>query len=341
MSTVIGFLKAECGKQSGFGSVATMDVELPFQGSYMDDQEEHSAEYDAGVWTQVEIVQKISDFATFTLNGVCFFETLPIFLNAGFSGLTPGGVGPYDYDYALNPATLGTPLPYTFYFGGGEDIGGTGPAIRIQDAYLESLTLSSNINSKIVELQSSWFGRGVNDNSGAGYAFTSPGLPPNLSMLRGLNNLLSVKDAGTTGGSFATMTDFSGALLDWTLTINTGLRPKWVGDNNTGTSYAGILQDKPTVEFAPMIRTTAANVALVQAKATDRTYQELQLANVGLSSRLCNWQLTGRWLPNFNTHDRNNDEVVMSPTFVARTPHTQTTTPHMFGWELDTQWEHT
>ena len=31
---------------------------------------------------------------------------------------------------------------------------------------------------------------------------------------------------------------------------------------------------------------------------------------------------------------------MISPTFTAETPETQTKTPHIFGWTIDTRWSH-
>jgi hypothetical protein len=90
------------------------------------------------------------------------------------------------------------------------------------------------------------------------------------------------------------------------------------------------------VEFAASYRTTATNYALIKAKADARTYQELMFTLTGNNSAQWINKITGRFLANFTAHSRANDEVVMSPTFRAGTPHAQTTTPHFYGWELDT-----
>jgi hypothetical protein len=269
-----------------------------------------------------------------------FFELLPVFLSAGFADLTPTGADPYIYDYELIPATVGTPSPYTFFFGGNEAIGGTGPAIRIQDGYLQKMVLAFNINSKELTVQSDWFGLSVDDNSAAGRAFIGAALPTPLGMMKGLLSVLEIQDAATTGSDFATMTAFDCSLLDWSLSIDTGLRPQWAAEENALT-YCGYYHEAPVITFAPTIRTNATNYALVKGKANSRTYQEIMLTLNGASSRQVKWQMTGRWLPNFIAHTRGSGEVVMSPTFQCATPYTQVTTPHIFGWELDTKWSHT
>lgn len=340
MSTSVKFMKAEAGKQSVFGTAVSPTFKLPFTGEYMDAQTEHVAEWDAGVWTPVGIVEKTSDYATFKLSGAMFFELLPVFLSAGFDDLSPSGSGPYTYDLELNPAAVGAPSPYTFFFGGNESIGGTGPAIRIKDGYLQKMVLSYSMNSKELTVQSDWFGASVDDNSAAGRAFIGSALPTPLGMMKGLLAALEIQDAATTGSDFLTMTAFSCSLLDWSLTIDTGLRPAWSADNNALT-YCGFYHEAPSVEFAPTIRTNSSNYALVKAKANARTYQELMLTMNGASSRQVKWQMTGRWLPGFVAHDRASNEVVMKPKFTCETPYTQVTTPHYFGWELDTQWSHT
>lgn len=339
MSTSIKFLRVEAGRQSAFGTAVTPTLKLPFTGEYADEQTEHTAEWDQGTWTPTEIVEKTSDFATFKLSGAMFFELLPIFFSAGFDALTPSGDGPYTYDDELNPAAVGTPIPYTFFFGGKENLGGTGPAIRIRDGYLRQMVLSFNMNSKDLTVQSDWFGASIDDNSGAGFAFQGLSLPSSLGMMKGLLGALEIQDATTTGGDFATMTAFDCALLDWRLTIDTGLRPAWAADQND-LAYCGYYHEAPMVSFAPTIRTTSTNYALLKTKANARTYQELMLTLNGASSRQAKLQMTGRWLPNFVAHGRGTNEVVMQPTFQCARPYTQVTTPHFFGWELDTQLEH-
>lgn len=339
MSTSLKFLKAEAGKQAVFGTAVVPDFKLPFTGEYSDEQTEHMAEWDAGYWTPTEIVEKTSDYATFNLNGAMWFELLPVFFSAGFADLTPTGAGPYVYDYELNPAAVGAPSPYTFYFGGNENLGATGPAVRIRDGYLRSMTLAFNINSKELTVQSEWFGASIDDNSGAGFAFAGAALPTPLGMMKGLLGVLEIQDAATTGSDFTTMTAFDCSLLDWTLTIDTGLRPQWAAEENALT-YCGFYHEAPVITFAPTLRTNSTNYALVKAKANARTYQELQLTLNGASSRQLKLQLTGRWLANFSAHTRGSGEVVMSPTFQAATPYTQVTTPHFAGWELDTLWSH-
>lgn len=340
MSTSIKFLKAEAGKQSAFGTPATPDFKLPFVGEYTDAQEEHVAEWDQGYWTPTSIVEQVASYATFTLSGVMFFELLPVFLSAGHADLTPGGGGPYAYDDDVDPAAVGAPSPYTFLFGGNENLGATGPAVKIQDAYLRTMSLSFNVNSKQVAVTSEWFGLSINDNSSAGFAFAGAALPTTPGMMKGLLGTLEIQDASTTGGDFATMTAFDCSLLDWQLDIDFGLRPKWAAEENALT-YCGVYHEEPSCTFAPAIRTNSTNYALVKAKADARTYQELLLTLNGASSRQLKWQMTGRWLPNFIAHGRMNNEVVMQPTFQAETPYTQTTTPHWVGWELDTLWSHT
>lgn len=335
MSTSTKFLKGEAGKQSVFGTPVSPTFKLPFTGEYADAQEDHSAEYDSGAWTPITIVGKVSDHATFTLNGTAFFELLPLFLNAGFGDITPSGEGPYVYDDELDPSAVGAPIPYTFFFGGNEAIGGTGPAVRIADAYCQSFSLAWSMSAKQIALQSTWFGRSVDDNSGAGFAFIGSGLPAGIEMMKGLLASLNIQDAASTGSDFTTMTAFDCALLDWTLAVNTGLQPMWSGDKNALT-YCGYYHQAPVTTFTAALRTTSANYALVAAKAKARTYQELELTLNGAGSRQLKAQLTGRWLPSVTAHGRSGNEVVMNGVFQAETPHTQVTTPHYLSWELDT-----
>lgn len=341
MSTSTKFLKAECGQQSAFGTVnASPNVKLPFTGEYEDLQEEHEAEWDQGTWTPLSIVEQVAGYAQITLSGVMFFEFLPIIHNMGWGNVNAvDETTHYQYDGSVSPSAVGSPIPYTFLLGGNEAIGGTGPAIRIQDAYVESYTLAGNMNSKEVALSATLFGLQVDDNADAGYAFIGAALPSNLGMMKTLKTGVNYQDATATGGDFATMTALACAMLDWSLTFNTGLVAKWASDQNQLT-YCGVRHVEPSVEFTPTIRTDATTYAAIKAKADARTFQEIQINLTGDAQRALAYNLTGRWLPNFIAHSRSDDEVVMQPTFRVSTPHTQTTTPHFLSWTLDTEWEH-
>ena len=334
----VKFLKAEAGQQSVFGTAVSPTFQLPFEAEYEDAQQEHAAGWDSGTWTPVEIVEQVATHARFRLRGTAFFELLPVFFIAGFADMTPSGS--YIYTGATSTTAVGAPRPYTFRFGAtGNNIGGTGPAVQIADAYLESITLAGNINSKEVTLESQWFGKQIDDNSGAGYAFIGSALPSSIAILNTVKGALALKDATTTGGSFSAMTSVSGALTDWGLTINTGLRPKWRSDSNQ-TTFSGVQWVEPSVEFTPTIVTDSTTYGLVRTKYNARTYQELMLTLSGASSRAAVFKLTGRWTNVPTAHDRSDGQVVLRPTFTARTPHTQTTTPHYFGWSFTTSWNH-
>jgi hypothetical protein len=340
MSTSTRFLKAQAGKQAQFGTAVTTTFQLPFTGEYEDLQEEHIAEYDSGTWTPTTIVEKVADYAKVSLSGVMFFEFLPVFFNMGHDLITVSDQTTYQqYDDAISPTAVGVPRAYTFLLGGGQNIGGTGPAVRIQDTFLESMTLAGNLNSKEITVQADAFGLSVNDNSGAGYAFAAVGLPANIGMMKTMLGALNYQDATSTGGDFQTMTALSCVMMDWSWTWNTGLVPKWASDGNALT-YCGVRHNAPSVEFTPTIRTNSTTYAAIKGKANARTYQELQLIITGTEQRAFTLNMTGRWLPNFVAHSRANDEVVMTPTFRVETPHTQTTTPHWMSWELDTEWSH-
>ena len=74
-------------------------------------------------------------------------------------------------------------MPYTFRFGGGEDIGTTGPAIQIADSYCSQYVLTGNMNDRSVTFTSNWFGNGVDNDDGVGYLFAATAMPLNMQML--------------------------------------------------------------------------------------------------------------------------------------------------------------
>jgi len=337
----IKFLKAEAGKQAVQGTPATPDFMLPMVGEYEDAQIEVAAEWDSGTWSGMEIVEQAAKLARFTLRGHGFFELLPVFLSAGFNDqLTASDSAPYAYTDLLTPGAAGVPRPYTMRFGAlGQNIGGTGPTVQIPDAYLESVTLTGNINSADITVESQWFGSEVDDNSGAGYAFAGAALPSPLGMMKTLLGAISLQDAGATGGDFGSLTGLTGVLLDWVLTIRTGLSPQWSADSNQLT-FTGVRIQTPTITFAPTLRTNATTYAATRTKYEARTYQELQITLTGGLSRQAVLRATGRWTSVPTPRRREDGELVISPTFTAETPETQTKTPHIFGWTIDTRWSH-
>jgi hypothetical protein len=94
------------------------------------------------------------------------------------------------------------------------------------------------------------------------------------------------------------------------------------------------------VTFTPTIITTATTYNLIRTKRDARTYQEVMMTLLGANSRQAQWRMTGRWTDVPSAHERDDGQIVMRPTFTCATPHTQTTTPHFFGWVVATRWNH-
>ena len=240
-----------------------------------------------------------------------------------------------DSTYWVNPAAVAVPMPLTALLGTvGTNVGGTGPAVQLSDLYLKTLTLSANINDKVVKVKGEFFGTTYNDNSGAGFAFDTTGcaLPATMEMINGLKGIIGYKDATTTGvtegNPHISLTSFVCTIIDWELVIDTGIEPAWCTTNNVLT-WAALKYTQPSCEFKPVIRTSATTYAAVKAKAEAETYQDLQIQLSGSSAaRSLSINMTGLWDVVPTAHDEQDGEVVMKPTFRAKTPHTMTTTPH-------------
>ena len=325
-------LMTQVGLQTQFGTGVTPTIQAPWVVEYEDQRELHEPEMDAGAWMPVEQVMEISEGAQINVSGDAMFEMLPVLFNSAFDDVAPTGADPYTHVYLLSPTAPGTPKPLTFLTGEvGNNIGGTGPAVKFIDQYVRSVTLAGSISDKVVTLEAELFGTSYDDNSGAGYAFATPiSMPANLQSMVATRGELNIQDAAATGGDFATMTAFSCALIDWNLNIVTGLQEKWCLCDNT-LSWVGIQNVVPEVTLEATIRTSATNYALVKAKHDARTYQELQLIVNGDLTRKATFNLTGRWTECASAHARENNEVVMTATFGCRVPAIQTTTPHFFG----------
>lgn len=325
-------LRAEFAKQTAFGSAAAMAFLMPAQCDYQDMQEEVEAPIDAGTWMPTTFAAQTALYSSIKTKGAGYFEALPAFLNAGLSVATPSGANPYTYTYGIAVAAEPTPRPYTWRLGGGA-LGATGPLLQITDAFCQELNLAGNLNSKEVQVESVWFGAGVNDNSGAGYAASAVSAPSPLDMLKTLLSTVATADATATGGVFSGMTALACVVLDWQLKIKTGIMPLWSADSNNLT-FCGYRYEQPVIEWTPTIRTTTATYAAIRGKFNSKTYQELKLELNGALTRRLTFKLTGRWVSCPSAHERSNGEVIMKPAFRAQVPAMQTTTPHFATIEV-------
>lgn len=337
-ASLVSLLRVQAGRQDAFDSPAAMAVAIPAVGDAQDAQEEHVAPWDQGAWTPIVIVDKVAQIATFELNGTLFFETLPLLLEPGFGAMLPSGDGPYTFEGGATPGIVSDPVPYTYRFGGDNAGVVTGSMVQVQDAYLQSLHLEFGLDAKAILYKATFFGRFYDDNGGLGYQPASVTLPPNLGLVNGLLATMAVQDAGSTGGAFDDLASLDCELMGWSIDLETGLRPMWAGDRNALT-YCGVRHEAPLGRFQPVIRTNIATYATVLVKAQQRAYQELELAFYGADSRQAVLHFTGRWLSKLQGHERERGEIVMKPTFIFETPHTQTTTPHWATWAVDSAWE--
>jgi hypothetical protein len=337
-ASVVDLLRIEAGRQDAFDSPAAMVVGLPAIGEATDAQEEHSAEYDAGLWTPVTIVDKVAEVAAFSLAGTLFFETLPLILEAGYGAMLPDGAGPYTYSGSAGPASPAEPIPYTFRFGGDSAASSAGSMIQIQDAYLQELHLEGSVESKAIRYRALYFGRYYDDNGALGYTPSGVPLPANLGLMQALRGTLAMGDAGDTGGEFGGVDPLACELIEWALDLDTGLRPAWAADNNS-LRYCGVRHIEPMGRLIASIRTNLNTYAAILTRAMERTPTALEIALYGDDSRAATLQFTGRWLPKLQAHERVRGEVVLRPTFIIETPAAQTVTPHWASWEIVNRWE--
>lgn len=326
------FNKAQVGLQTAFGTAVAPTKQVPWKGTYEDKTQRHVAKYDAGTWTPTTIVAEVGYETAVTFEGTAFFELIPVLLNSGFADVAPTGT--YVHTYWVNPAAVATPMPLTALIGTvGYNLGGTGPAVKLKDLYLKKLTLSANINDKAVMLKAECFGTTYDDNSGAGYAFASVGLPATMEVINAMKGTLNYADAGVTGVGEGLpfsegLTAFSCTLLDWELEIDTGIEPAWCLTDNV-TTWSALKYTQPTCTFKPIMRTNSTTYAQVKAKADAMTYQALQLQLAGSSAaRSLSINMTGLWDVVPTVHDEQDGEVVIKPTFTTQTSHLQVTTAH-------------
>ena len=326
------FNMAQVGLQTAIGTglaATAMDLRVPWRGTYEDKRQIHVAEEDTGTWTPTTRVALASTETAATFEGTAFYEMMPVLLNSGFADVEPSAT--YLHTYTVSPTAVGAPMPLTALFGTvGTYIATTAPAVLLKDLCLKTLTLSANINDKIVMCKAEMFGSTFDDNSAAGYAFDdSMVAAPTMTEINGLRGVIRYKDVTTTGGVFTGMTDFECSILDWELVIDTGIEPAYCLTDET-TTWTSLKYTQPVCTFKPIVRTTTATYAAIKAKSDARVYQELQLYLPGAvpGTHYLRFDMTGRWDVVATAHDEQDGEVVMKPTFLVETPHTQVTTPH-------------
>jgi len=328
----VNFNKTQLGLQSAFGTAVAPTIHAPFVGAYADRRQRHAARFDSGTWTPQTIVADVAYETAMAFEGTAFFETLPVLLNSGFTDVAPSGAGPWLHKYWVNPAAIATPSPLTALVGTvGTNIGGAGPAVKLKDLYVKSLTLTGSLATKAVLLKAQLFGTTYDDNSGAGFAFASVGLPATMEMINAAMGTLSYGDATTSGPAegedLEGLTALSCALLDWKWTVTTGIEPLWCLTDGTLT-WSGLKYSAPSCQFWPILRTSATTYAQIKTRANARTYQNLQLQIAGSSGRYLSINMTGLWDVVPSAHETHDGEVVIKPTFVTQTPHSMTTLPH-------------
>ena len=242
------------------------------------------------------------------------------------------------HTYAVSPAAVGVPKPLSVLAGTVSMAGGaggtpfvTGPAVKLIDQYVKKINLSANVNDKAVMVKAETFGTTYDSGTAdAGFAFITPiTFPATMQPINGLKGVISTLAAGTTGGVFAGMLAMSCVVLDWEWELDTGIEPAWCLTDNV-TTWSSLKYTAPSCTFKPIVRTSTVSYTAIKRAADARTYQELQLYIVGSdpATRYLKINMTGRWDVVPTVHDEQDGEVVMKPTFLVETPHTQTTDPH-------------
>ena len=261
------FNRAQVGLQTAIGTglaATAMTINVPWRGMYEDKRQIHVAEEDTGTWTPKTRVALASPETGATFEGTAFYEMIPVLLNSGFADVAPSAS--YLHTYSVSPTAVGAPMPLTALFGTvGTVIAGTEPAVLLKDLLLKTLTLSANINDKVVKVKGEFFGSTYDDNTAAGYAFDAdPGTQPTMTEINGLRGVLRYEDVDTTGGVFATMTDLSCVMLDWELVIDTGIEPAYCLTDEV-TTWSALKYTAPVCTFAPIVRTSSTTYAASKA----------------------------------------------------------------------------
>ena len=130
-----------------------------------------------------------------TFEGTAFFEMMPVLFNSGLADVDPSVT--YLHTYVVSPAAVGVPMPLTALFGTVGMAGAwatpfvTAPAFKY-DLFLKTLTLSANINDKIVMVKAEMFGSTYDSDTARGLCLHHPvTFPATMESINGLKGVIS------------------------------------------------------------------------------------------------------------------------------------------------------
>jgi hypothetical protein len=231
-------LKVQYGRESAAGTAvpATGVWRGPF-AMLKDDRTFKVAEENVGSLIPTERRNLMTKGASLALpEAALTFEQLPHILEAGIKTATPTGAGPYVYVYDWAAGVLNTVKTYTLEAG---SIIATGDVREMEFAFVTDFELKAEADDYWM-MSSNWKGKQLSAST-----FTAA-----LSLLAVQQAILPKTKLyiDAIGGTIGT-TQKSGVLMGATVSVETGLAPVIVGDNNQVMVGIKVVK-KPVINFS-------------------------------------------------------------------------------------------
>jgi hypothetical protein len=191
--------------------------------------------------------------AQFDLSGYVTFEDILYILNGVYGKITPTGTGPYVWTALIPSTATFTPVAYTMELG---DLG-VATGVKLTGGLIQQWTIAGT-QQKEMTFTAKGFGQaavfGITPTAALAYRTTEIALTPETAMY--------MDPAGTAPGT----TIYSGQLIDFTLTGDSGLVPFYAGGS------------KGPVTFTYAKQQTSLKVSLAYSAALDAALQANLLA---------------------------------------------------------------
>lgn len=334
----INTLIAECGKQTNPTDAPAFQVPLAVE--YGNPVELHKS-FVPGSLLPLTRTQKIREHMTFRATGDLSYGVATWLMKAGFYPTGSTSSNPYRHTVDNLRTLLPLPnIPHVWLLGSEDIQGGTGPAVRIKDSYLQKIKLSSNINAPMVRVETDWFGTlATNLSTVTTEEFAGAALPTDLELVNGINagfNMYTYTGAWHGGSSHSSLCQ----LIDWSIEMDTGLRPLWALDRF---SYAmcGAKRLTPQITASFTIRApTTSGAFTLPGRGVDGTPMELYWQIQGTNNRRLYLQMMGFFTETPSPHGRGEEDVIQAYKFMADTPDLATAEPKYFGFDVWSHWNY-
>lgn len=310
-------LRAHCARQINNETLPTFRV--PLEVTLSVDDEIHRAQILGEPIHQRTRTQLVKRYTTFTANGGLTYSLLPLLYHASFDSLVLSSEQEIQYWSVPNATSLLT--PHVWHIGSSVlELNNSSSTIRLIDTHLQSMKLSANINSPMVALESSWFGNMDGDFSefvSSGDVENAQPLPTDMELVNGLQGSFYYETDLQDGvDPFASMTQFDCALLDWSMTIESGRNPGYSLDANKQ-GFCIVRKDPYKVTFDFTVRSKDAVLARA---AQEGKHVALKMDIFGSDDRNYIQKMYGTFTQIPNPLEKGDTEIVQKFQFVTEVP---------------------